>query len=70
MFSAREQKITGFVMRAEERFHVVAERRVVGALFRHEIVANAAGGQFNRPGEHGFDVGRRWIHRADYLGGL
>jgi len=60
---ASEQKVPGFVMGAQERLYVPAQRRVAGALFRHESVARGAGGQFNRPGEHDFGSGRRWVHR-------
>jgi len=37
------------------------------ALFRHELVAPVAGGQFQCPDEHGFDADRGWIHRAEKL---
>jgi hypothetical protein len=63
-FGRRAQEITGFIMRAEKRLDITTQRRVAGALCRHEFVARGAGGQFDCTGEYDFSAGRRWVHRA------
>ena len=61
---AFEQKVPGFVMRAEETFHFAPERGVTDALRRHEFVAGSAGWQFDCPGEHIFGAVGGLVHRA------
>ncbi len=67
---ARAEKIARLVMGVQQRLDFLPEGRVVGALLSHKIIAPIARRQFNRPGEHGFGVDRRWIHCPRNLAGL
>jgi len=61
---AFEQKVPGFVMRAEETFHFAPEHGIVGALRGNQLVAGRPGRQFDCPGEYIFGADGGFVHRA------
>jgi len=66
LFGAGAEKTAGLVMGAQQGLDFPAQLGGPGAVAGDKLRART-GRQFNRPGKHGFGIGRRWIQHAGHL---